>query len=421
VGREARAEFGETIAPEVADRKTMGLTCAFMARPTAQPQAFVPPPWAERFEREEDLPYGLKGHQWLEMGYWWVELGGENDSIHDTEKLRDQLLAVVYGVWDHIKNHCAEKERAAHWALDWVCFLPGKRESRRYLGDHVLTQNDLLSGGRFSDLAAYGGWSMDDHDPAGFRAAQAGRPATIFHPAPSPYGIPYRSLYSRNIENLYCAGRVASCSHAAMSSTRVMGTGGVMGQAVGTAAALAARRGLPPRGVLDRIEELQQMLLRDDCHLPGLAQRFSALTTAARLSASRGNPEPVRDGVKRPVGPDLHAWLCRPGDWLAYALAAPARVAEATVVLDTALDQDPQLSHWHWRGAPALATTPEVLARDFRLEVLAGGGWKPLAEVRDNRMRQVRIPVGREATGVRFNLEKTWGAPETRVYGFYLD
>ncbi|HET6457159.1 MAG TPA: FAD-dependent oxidoreductase, partial [Armatimonadota bacterium] len=227
VGREARSEYGESIEPEVADKKTMGMTCLFQARDMGTPQPFEPPSWAYDYPTEADLPH--RHHGWLEMGYWWVELGGENDSIHDTEKLRDELVKIVFGIWDHLKNH--GDHGAENWALDWVQFLPGKRESRRYVGDHVLTQNDIESEGRFPDIVAYGGWTMDDHHPAGFLYKG---PPTIFHPAPSPYGISYRCLYSKNVENLMFAGRCASMSHAAMSSTRVMGTASSMGQAVGT-------------------------------------------------------------------------------------------------------------------------------------------------------------------------------------------
>ena len=154
-------------------------------------------------------------------------------------------------MWDHIKNRC--EAEAEHWALEWVQFLPGKRESRRYVGDHVLTQCDIEAGGVFEDVVAYGGWTMDDHHPAGFWCVKSGAPSTVFHPAPSPYGIPYRCLYSKNIANLYVGGRCHSATHMALSSTRVAGTGCSMAQAQGTAAAMAVEKGVDPRGILDHI------------------------------------------------------------------------------------------------------------------------------------------------------------------------
>lgn len=257
MGREARAEYGESIGPEQADQRTMGMTCLFQARTAASPQPFTPPAWAYRFDRCEDMPKGASGHRWLEMGYWWIELGGEQNCIQDTETIRDELLKIVFGVWDHIKNRCPAKDRACSWTLDWIQFLPAKRESRRYLGAHVLTQRDIEAEGLFDDKVAYGGWPMDDHNPSGFFSARRRVPPTIYHPAPSPFGIPYRALYSRNISNLMFAGRNASCTHAAMSSTRVMGTACSMGQALGTAAALATRLKLEPADLLGHIAELQ--------------------------------------------------------------------------------------------------------------------------------------------------------------------
>ena len=117
----------------------------------------------------------------------------------------------------HIKTH--GDHGAENWILDWVGFLPGKRESRRYVGDHILTQSDVNAEGRFDDVVAYGGWPFDDHHPAGIR--HPGFPNEAI-PAPSPFGIPYRALYSRNIENLLFAGRNISTTHVAMSTTRVM-------------------------------------------------------------------------------------------------------------------------------------------------------------------------------------------------------
>ncbi len=417
IGREARAEYGESLAPEAADDRTMGMTCLFAAREYDTPQPFVPPDWACTFETCDGLPYGAGRHQWWGTGYWWIELGGEHDSIHDTELLRDELLKIVYGVWDHIKNR--GDHGADNWALDWVQFLPAKRESRRFLGDHVLTQNDVEAEGRFDDLVAYGGWTMDDHHPAGFWAVRLGAPATQFHKTPSPYGIPYRCLYSRSVDNLMFAGRNASCTHMAMSSTRVMGTCSAMGQAAGTAAALAVRHGCDPRGVSGHIRELQQALLRDDAYLPWVPQEFGPLTTEANLTASRGDPEPVRDGISRPVGDEMHRWACAPGDWIAYEFAEPRPVESVTAVLDSALHKNIQMSH-HVKD-DQLTRLPDELPRTFRIEGRKDGAWMPLAEVTDNRRRLVRIPVGDAVEAVRFALDETWRADQTHLYAFYVD
>ncbi len=347
-----------------------------------------------------------------------VELGGEQHSIYDTERLRDELLRTALGVWDHINNR--GDHGAENWALEWLQFLPGKRESRRYVGDYVLNQRDVEAEGRFDDLVAYGGWSMDDHHPAGFHAAHLGFPATIFHEAPSPFGIPYRALYSRNIDNLLFAGRCASCSHAAMSSTRVMGTAMSMGQAVGVAAAIAVRDGLSPRGVGEqRLHELQQTLLADDCYLPWLRQQFDPVTLRARLSTSRGDAEPVRDGIHRQVLDDPHCWIAEPGDWIAYEFSEPTPVPAVTLILDSAMEgriafdlEDTQ--------APIPPVMPPVMPRHFRLEGLLDGRWQTLHTVYDNGQRLLRLPIEHTLSGLRWTLDATWGNAQSRVYGFYI-
>jgi len=416
VGREAQSEYGESIAPEQADDRTMGMTCYFAAREYDTPQSFEPPSWAYRFESPDELPYGADGVRRFEQGYWWVELGGEYDSIHDTEMLRDELLKITYGVWDHIKNR--GDYGADNWALDWIQFLPAKRESRRYIGDHVLTQLDIEAEGKFDDLVAYGGWSMDDHHPAGFYATKIGAPATIFHPTPKPYGIPYRSLYSKNIDNLMFAGRTASCTHAAMSSTRVMGTCSSMGQAVGTAAAMAVRLGLTPRGVLDRVGELQQALIRDDCYLPWVRQKFSPLTENAKLTASTGDPEPVRDGLNRPVGDDPHCWECSRGDTIEYLFDGPRHVERAVLICDSALDENIAMTY---EGIEHLTAVPDVMHKSFQVEGMIDGAWRTLAEVTGNHQRLVRVRIGKSVAGIRWRLNQTWGSERTRLYAFYVE
>jgi hypothetical protein len=424
VGREARSEFNEDIEPDVADSRTMGMSCLFQVRETSTPKPFIPPRWANVYATDADLP--RRGHGFTGLSnFWWMELGGEADSIHDTEALRDELLKVAFGVWDHLKNR--GDHGAANWELEWVGFLPGKRESRRYLGDHVLTQNDIRAEGRFDDLVAYGGWSMDDHHPGGIR--WPGDP-TVFHPAPSPYGSPYRSLYSRNLENLLFAGRNISCTHAAMSSTRVMATCAVCGQAVGTAASLAARYGTSPRGVYrEHLRELQQALLDDDCYLPWHAREVPELSRSAALTASEGDPEPLRNGVDRPVGGRGNDWAGAPGaSWVQYRFPQPHRVTQVRLVCDSSLNRQGKgacarhaekncLSNYPLNQPPR--TIPETVLRAFRIEALdRQGQWQHLVTCADNHQRLVRVPLEVSTQSVRLVPLSTWGAPLARLFAF---
>jgi hypothetical protein len=421
VGREAAGEFGEDIEPARADRKTMGMSCLIQTREMNRPTPFVPPTWANVYATDADLPH--RGHEIVGNNFWWIELGGEDDSIRDTERVRDELLKVAFGVWDHVKNR--GNHGAENWALEWVGFLPGKRESRRYVGDHILTQNDVRGEGRFDDLVAYGGWSMDDHHPAGIRFAG---PPTVFHPAPSPYGIPYRSLYSRNVENLFCAGRNISVTHAALSSTRVMGTCSVIGQAVGTAAAIAVRHGLTPRGVGEkRLRELQAALMDDDAYLPWHAREIPGLTRSARLAASRGDAEPLRNGRDRPIAGADNGWSGETGSWVEYAWDAPRRISEARLVFDSDLNRtfrrgesNPgQPMRCCYRPSDRDFSPPPSLVRAFRLEARRpDGSWDVVARVEDNHQRLVRVTIEAETAAIRLVPEATWGAREAHLFAW---
>ncbi len=413
VGREAASEFGEDIEPPEADRKTMGMSCLLQAREMDSFQTYIPPAWAYDFPEESDLPF--RGHPLPKGNFWWIELGGEQDSIHDTEEIRDELLKIAFGVWDHIKNH--GEHGAENWALEWVGFLPGKRESRRYMGDHILTQNDVRAGGHFDDLVAYGGWTMDDHHPGGFR--YPGEP-TIFHPAPSPFGIPYRSLYSRNIANLFCAGRNISTTHAALSATRVMATCAICGQAVGTAAAIATRDGLSPRGVYqERIAELKQTLMEDDCYLPWNVRQVPELTVRATLTASEGDPEPLRNGLDRPIAGMDNGWAGGLGSWVQYTFVQPETVRLLRFVFDSDLNRTGHNSVSNYPLDLEPRRVPATMTRAFRVEALISAGrWETVVRMDNNYHRLVRLPVDITTRAVRFVPEATWGNERAHLFAW---
>jgi hypothetical protein len=417
VGREAASEFNEDIQPEIADRKTMGMSCLIQARETDRPQPFIPPTWAYKYLSDDDLPY--RDHHIDNNNFWWIELGGEQDSIYDTEEIRDELLKVAFGVWDHVKNH--GDHGAENWVLDWVGFLPGKRESRRYVGDYILTQNDVRSEGRFEDLVAYGGWTMDDHHPGGIKYPG---PPTIFHPAPSPFGIPYRCLYSKNIENLFCAGRNISVSHAALSATRVMATCATLGQAVGTAAAIAVREGLTPRSIYEKkIKELQQTLMEDDCYLPWHTREVSPLTKAARLSASEGDPEPLRNGIDRPVGGEDNGWTGQLGSWVKFEFGKPEDIKEMRLIFDSDLNREGHNMPCYYPLDAEPIKVPETMVKAFKIEAMnesKGGQWEEVARIDNNYQRLVKVGLNVRASAIRVTFESTWGSEKVHLFSCEL-
>ncbi|MBE5783930.1 MAG: FAD-dependent oxidoreductase, partial [Clostridiales bacterium] len=271
---------------------------------------------------------------------------------------------------------------------------------------------------------AYGGWTMDDHHPAGFRT---NRPATIFHPAPSPFGIPYRCLYSVNIPNLFFAGRNISVTHAAFSSIRVMATCALCGQAAGTAAALALAAGCDPKGV--DVKKLQAALMEDDCFLPGFKRPIAALTRNARITAGGENISALLDGVDRDRPEENHHWTGQKGDTIRLDLAAPSIVQDIRLVFDSDLDRKTlpelevklprgMLANRHLNREPSYP--PKTLIRHFILEgTFANGHTEILAEESNNYQRLRRYAVHREGlTAVTFVPLETWGAENFHLFSF---
>lgn len=404
-GREARSEFDESHAPETADRKTMGNTILIQLRRTKTHRPFRAPEWAYHYT-EADLP-----NRYLHPegnNFWWMEFGGVRDTISDAEEIRDELYKIAYGVWELIKNH--PDGRGHEWELDWIGSLPGKRESVRFVGDHVLCQKEVEAGGRFPDVVCYGGWTMDDHHPEAIRHPG---PPTIYHPAPSPFGIPYRSLYSANVDNLFFAGRQASTTHMALSATRVMATAAMMGQAVGTAAALALRYGTTPRGVYEHhIDELQQTLLDQDQFLPDVARRLPELTLRATASH-----EVLRDGWDRNWDDGCHEAEFSAGESAYYRFSSPEIVRGCRLVFDSDLADKKQQRNVEEEEPHDM---PPILPRAFRVEgVRPDGTVALLREEKENIHRLVRAEWQPEAfTEIRLTGLVPWGGEKARVFSF---
>ena len=284
IGAESRAEFGEQFAPEKPSMELLGHTIYFYSKDTGRPVKFTPPSFALRditkIPRWRDIQFNDTGCR-----LWWLEWGGALDTIHDSEKIKWELWRVAYGVWNHIKNS-GQFPEAETLTLEWVGTIPGKRESRRFEGDYMITQQDIIEQRQHPDAVSFGGWAIDLHPADGVYSAQSG--CQQWH-SKGVYPIPYRAMYSRNITNLFLAGRIISASHIAFGSTRVMATCAHGGQAVGLAAALCVKNKLMPRDLLaaSRMAELQRELLRRGQFIPGVALDDPAdLARQAEITAS---------------------------------------------------------------------------------------------------------------------------------------
>jgi hypothetical protein len=289
LGRESRDEFNESLAPERPDKITMSgclmgrRALSFRAERAGGPIEYVPPPWAAKLPGPDDFgrrPRGCTG------GEWWLEHAGHIDDLWDAEKARDELIRISYGYWDYLKNQWPERDKESSYELTYVPIIDAKRESRRLVGDYILTQNDVQNPVEFPDRISYGGWSLDVHHPNGVFSGKEG--PFDFNPPVPIYTIPFRCLYSKNIHNLLFAGRDISVTHVALGTVRVQGTLATLGQAAGTAAALCLELETPPRGLAAaHIAKLQQTLLKHDQTIPGVFNEDpDDLARTARVTAS---------------------------------------------------------------------------------------------------------------------------------------
>lgn len=281
VGAEDAEELGEKMAPGDSFGQKLGHSIYFYTRKGSEPVKFVPPAFAlqdiRAIPRYKRLTSTLNG-----CDLWWLEWGGRLDTVHDSEQIKWELWKIVWGVWNHIKNS-GEFPEAENLTIDWVGAIPGKRESRRFIGDHILCQQDIIEQRDHYDAVGYGGWSIDLHPADGVYSNYDG--CRQFH-SKGTYSIPYRSLYSRSIDNLFLTGRLISASHVAFGSARVMCTCGLLGEVVGRAAALCQQHQLDAAQLAEPkyIGMLQQHLQHNGCYIP--RQHLQNPALGAKVTAS---------------------------------------------------------------------------------------------------------------------------------------
>ena len=444
-GSESNKEYGEPHAPDAPNNERMGNTILMKAVDTGHPVKYEPPAFAKKLT-EHQLRYRVHSktmkvdasmapdpEEWLRLsacscaavdyGYWWLELMGDGDDIiPDYEKIRDDLMAYAYGLWDHIKN--GGQHGAENFALEWVGALPGMRESRRLLGDYVLNECDILEHRQFDDAVAYGGWCVDLHAPHGLLDFDV-LPSDCHH-FTGVYTIPYRSYYSRNIRNLFLAGRDISTSKLGLASTRILGCCAVGGQAVGTAAALCVKYNVLPRELAPHIPEVQQLILKDDGFLPNILNQdekdFARKATFTASSAKpNGTPQNVVNGVSRKLGEDSNAWisngLSANGETLCMKLDAPHTISELRLTFDSNFAYPIRVTMSANRQAQQRIGIPPELVKDYTITAFCNGKAVYTKEIKDNHQRHnvVAIPPT-ECDAIEFRFTATNGAVDVTVY-----
>lgn len=445
-GSESKTETGEPHAPEKANNERMGNTVLMKAVNTGHPVKFTPPSFAKKLT-EHQLRYRMHAAnqkidssmapdpvEWLRLsgtsckgvdyGYWWLELMGDGeDIITDYETIRDDLLAYAYGLWDHIKNdgdHGAE-----NYALEWVGILPGTRESRRLMGDYMLSELDILDHKHFDDAVVYGGWCIDLHAPHGLLDFDV-LPSDCQH-FYGVYTIPYRSYYSKNIDNLFMAGRDISTTKLGLASTRILGCCAIGGQAVGTAAAMCTKYGInTPRDLAPHVKELQQLILKDDGFLPGFKNEDeSDLARNATFEASSfvegGEPQKVVDGISRRLDGDEHGWVSNGvsenGETLKMLLPKTETVSQLRITFDSNFSYPIRVTMAKNRQVQQRIGVPEELVKDYDAVLLKDGKEVAVKEIRNNVQRLNVIDFEpTECDSAEFRIHSTNGADKITVF-----
>lgn len=422
LGREAKTTFNEPNAVEKADMITMGNSIQFRSLDAGHAVPFERPDWAYDYSNEA----WAKNLNWEEItsGYWWLEIGGtELNCVTDAELTRDKMLKIIFGIWDYIKNYSDKKKEAENYYLDWVSFLPAKRESRRITGDYVLTENDIIENRMFDDAIAYGGWHLDSHSPEGFYAFVNKTPQvedrTIFFDG--IYTIPYRCIYSKNVENLFLGGRIISTSHRAFSSTRVMATCAIAAQAAGIAAAMAS--GNKARAADVNVKSLQQALLKDGCYIPNVKNEdsndFALKAEVSCSSYTDGNEcRNVINGISRPVSNSSNMWASLPEDknpWIMLTFDKPQRITETVITFDSNLSVEIMISLSKWHHVRQARGIPDTIVKKYTVTYIHNGSIVNEVSINGNHQRMNTIESDVVCDSIKITVNETNGCDQARI------
>ena len=441
-GTESKSTYNESyVTNEESTNHTMGNSILLQLRKTSEHHPFQAPKWAYHFTDDDfnyETPKSTLPNQKLnykiiwrahDNNFWWVECSGiKFDTIFDANEIQYELKKIGYGIWEYMKNH--PDGRCRDYELVWTGSIPGKRESIRYVAPHTLTQQDVLSGGHFEDVVAYGGWTLDNHDSNGFHNKGL---ASVEYYIPQGYGIPFDCLYSVNVPNLMFAGRDISASHMAFSAVRVMATCALMGQAVGTAADMIIDKGITPAELRkNHIKELQDKLEDDDCMLPYRWRKISPLTASAKTLAEN---EPMRNGIDREwEGQDNGVYAAVGETHLAYTWDQPIKASSVRLIFDS----DFKVRGKRMRKLEETTDRvpmPKEMVKKFHIQVRVpaankkqakeyaanpeAGEWKTVATVDENFRRLVNVSFDTvETDGVRIVVDKIWGADKAHIFAF---
>lgn len=279
MGRDPKSRYNEPSAPETADGITLGASVQWYCLEAERPVPFPDIDWG--------LPISEETVQKVRRGQWYWEVGMAEDQMAEAERIRDYGMYVAYSNWAYIKNHASFRDEYANSYLGWMAHVAGKRESRRLVGEFVLREQDLTDFVVYPDGCVSTSWYIDNHEPDPENSKHFREPFLsrgCLRPLDF-YPIPYRCFYSKDLDNLFMAGRNISVSHIALGTTRVMRTTAMMGEVVGLAARVCLREGLLPRDIYEKaFDKLRELMGRGAgrTDVPYLQVYTLIDTTAAR-------------------------------------------------------------------------------------------------------------------------------------------
>ena len=419
-GREGKAEFNETYAPDEPDGWQMGATLIMESKDMGRPMKYSPPSYAIKYTHEGASP--RRKFTGFQDGIWWIEVGSDDDIIADYETNRHKLMGYLHGVWDYIKNSGKFPE-AENLALDWVGSLPGRRESRRFIGDYIVSERDMTEYKHFEDAVAYGGWSLDEHNPGGIENLSE-PPSYFHHHFDEVYQFPFRSLYSKNVHNLMFAGRNVSQTHIALSSSRIMATCALMGQAVGTAATICNQKNIFPKEVAQKhIKELQEQLLRDDVFIPkrpandpnDLAKKASLIFGS---TTSTGDAKKLTNGMSRDIDGSINHWQ---SDGLPAELhmewESPISLSAVEIKCDTNVKRNIMMRKDSRNDELFGNSVPKEMLKSLSLEGRVNGSWVNLGTIKNNRTRLIKLKFESiKVTAIKVKMTETYGASNAKLF-----
>jgi hypothetical protein len=382
----------------------MGRCNLWNVKDTGRPTSFPRCPWAIDLS---DKPFPSEEKQ---LGAWFWESGFYHDPIEKGEYIRDLNFRAMYGAWDALKN---VRGLYPNHKLNWASHISGKRESRRLLGDIVLTKQDIVDGVIYPDRCVPATWSIDLHLPdplydKSFEGDEFISKAYYTHYS-KPYWIPYRCLYSRNIQNLFMAGRDISVTHEALGAVRVMRTCGMMGEVVGMAASLCKKYNTTPRGVYkDHLQQLKTMMIGEDMSKwlekagRNLA-RDAEISVSSNYDASKYPKKNINDG-RYDTKDNKSRWLSSPSDspdYVTFSWREPCTISAVRII-----------SGW-FDGSQA--RDPVI---NFKLQHYDESGWKDIENMHIIRRAQVELvstfPAVKSdrlrlvVTGTSGNIARIW-------------